>query len=92
MADEIGEREREEEQEEKKQVSVTLGINDDPVVTKTVSAGRTVVTALKVELGVDAAVVLYLVDGKQRRLLDNSETIKVKEGMHFEAIGGGGVS
>jgi hypothetical protein len=71
---------------------VTLGVNDAPPQEKTVPAGETLVSRLKTELGVDLALVLYLVHGQKRKLLDNSETIEVESGMHFEAIGGGGVS
>ena len=71
---------------------VTLGVNDAEPQEKTVPAGATLVSQLKTELGVDLALVLYLVHGQKRKLLDNSETIEVESGMHFEAIGGGGVS
>lgn len=71
---------------------VTLGINDAPPQEKTVPAGETVVSTLKTELGVDLTLVLYLVHGQKRRPLGNFETVDVESGMHFEAIGGGGVS
>ncbi len=59
---------------------------------KTVSAGETTVDRLKAELGVDSTDVLYLVHGNGRMVLADHEAIDVKSGMHFEAIGGGGVS
>jgi hypothetical protein len=59
---------------------------------KTVPAGTMTVERLKRELGVDPADVLYLLHGKERRVLADHESIEVKSGMHFEAIGGGGVS
>jgi hypothetical protein len=59
---------------------------------RTIPAGPTVVRTLKEELGVDPAAVLYLVHGKDRQPLGNEETVDVKSGLHFEAIGGGGVS
>lgn len=73
--------------EKEKLAHVKLG--DDP---KTVPAGTMTVQQLKVELGVDAADVLYLKKGHERTLLSDHESIDVKSGMHFEAIGGGGVS
>jgi hypothetical protein len=60
-------------------------------VKKDVAAGPTLVSQLKVELGVTADAVLWLVSG-QRKQFDDSETIDVKDGMHFEAIEGGGIS
>ncbi|MEK6274663.1 MAG: hypothetical protein AABM30_04925 [Actinomycetota bacterium] len=59
---------------------------------KEVPAGPTLVRVLKQELGVDPADVLYLVHGLERRVLADDETIDVKSGQHYEAIGGGGVS
>jgi hypothetical protein len=76
----------------KHEAHVTLGIDDQPPVKKVVPAGDTKVRALKEELGVDAKAVLYLVHGSHRRVLDDSETLDVKSGMHFEAIGGGKAS
>lgn len=73
--------------EKEKVAHVKLG--DDP---KTVPAGTMTVQQLKVELGVDPADVLYLKKGNERTLLADHESIEVKSGMHFEAIGGGGVS
>ena len=70
---------------------VILG-QGDTTIPKTVPAGETLVTALKRELSVDAADVLWLIKGKQRTLLADDMTIDVESGMHFEAIGGGGVS
>lgn len=75
-----------------KEAHVTLGIDDQPPQPKVVPAGSTLVCTLKSELGVDPAAVLYLVHGERRTPLDNSQTIDVESGMHFEAIGGGGVS
>jgi hypothetical protein len=59
---------------------------------KAVPAGTMTVQQLKVELGVDPADVLYLKKGNECTLLADHESIEVKSGMHFEAIGGGGVS
>ena len=59
---------------------------------RTVPAGSTVVSALKAELGVDPAQTLFLKDHGKREPLANEQVIDVKSGMHFEAIGGGGVS
>lgn len=73
--------------EKEKLAHVKLG--DDA---KTVPAGSMTVAQLKQELGVDPADVLYLKKGSERILLADHETIDVKSGMHFEAIGGGGVS
>jgi hypothetical protein len=89
MTDQVSERE---EAKKGEFVEVTLGINDQPVQTKSVTAGKTTVAALRKELGVDAAMVLYLVHGNERKTLDDADPIHVKAGMHFEAIGGGGVS
>jgi hypothetical protein len=47
---------------------------------------------LKLELDVPAAETLFeKIDGK-RVPLANEKTIEVKNGLHFEALGGGGVS
>jgi hypothetical protein len=81
-----------ETQKQVKEAHVTLGIDDQPPQAKVVAAGQTVVSMLKSELGVDSTTVLYLVHGQRRTVLDNSQTIDVESGMHFEAIGGGGVS
>lgn len=70
-----------------KQAHVKLGTEE-----KTVPAGETVVSVLKTELGVAADAVLWFVHGNERRPLGDDETIDVKSGLHFEAIGGGGVS
>lgn len=78
--------------EKPKLAHVTVGINDGPVQHKSIPAGETVAAVLKTELGVDPAVVLYLLHGKTRQLLNDNQTVEVKSGMHFEAIGGGGVS
>jgi hypothetical protein len=59
---------------------------------KQVPAGPTIVRNLKAALGVAETDVLYLVHGRERRVLGDDETIEVKSGLHFEAIGGGGVS
>ncbi len=80
------------ETKQEKIAHVTLGLNDAPPQPKSVTAGETLVSRLKTELGVDQALILYLVHGQQRKVLDNSQTIDVESGMHFEAIGGGGVS
>lgn len=73
--------------EKKKLAHVKLG--DEA---KIIPAGMMTVAQLKQELGVDPADVLYLKKGNKRVLLADHETIDVKSGMHFEAIGGGGVS
>jgi hypothetical protein len=83
---------QEKTQDKTKVAHVTLGIDDQPPQPRTVPAGDTKVSDLKAELGVDLAVVLYLVHGQKRKVLDNGQTIDVESGMHFEAIGGGGVS
>jgi hypothetical protein len=79
-------------QNKTKEAHVTLGIDEQPPVSKVVPAGETKVSVLKNELGVDPTAVLYLVHGKERRVLDDSETLDVESGMHFEAIGGGKAS
>lgn len=57
-----------------------------------VGGGLTKVSDLKVELGVLAAETLFeKVQGKRVPLSDE-DTIEVKNGAHFEALGGGGVS
>jgi len=70
---------------------VTLGKGKD-TVEKTIPAGPTTVPALRTELGVDAASVLYLRHGNEKRVLGEDETVDVANGMHFEAVEGGGVS
>jgi hypothetical protein len=75
-----------------KEAHVTLGIDEQPPVPKVVPPGDTKVSVLKEELGVDATAVLYLVHGKERRVLDDSEKLDVESGMHFEAITGGKAS
>jgi hypothetical protein len=75
-----------------KEAHVTLGIDEQPPVPKVIPAGDTKVSVLKKELGVDATVVLYLLHGTERRVLDDSETLDVESGMHFEAITGGKAS
>jgi hypothetical protein len=71
---------------------VTVQIDDGDPIPKEVPAGNTQVLLLKAELGVAADSVLWLVHGQVRKPYDNSETIDVANGMHFEAIGGGGIS
>jgi hypothetical protein len=73
--------------EKQKEAHVKLGTE-----AKVVNAGETTVSVLKQELRVDPADVLWLVKGNERRPLADHETINVESGMHFEAIGGGGVS
>ena len=70
---------------------VTLGKGKDTVV-KTIAAGPTPVPTLKTELGVPATDVLYLRHGSDKRVLGDGETLDVQNGMHFEAVEGGGVS
>jgi hypothetical protein len=66
---------------------VKLGKED-----RTVPAGETVVSVLKSELGVDPAQTLFLKDHGKRVPLANEQVIDIVSGMHFESIGGGGVS
>jgi len=74
---------------DKKEKLAHVKLGDDR---KTVPAGTMTVEQLKRELGVDPADVLYLLHRKERTVLADHESIEVKSGMHFEAIGGGGVS
>lgn len=60
--------------------------------TRTLAAGDMLVSQLKVALGVDPADTLFEKVGGKRVPLANEQTITVKSGMHFEAMGGGGVS
>lgn len=57
-----------------------------------VPAGPTVVSALKILLGVPDTNSLFLKMPGGRRLLGDQEIIEVKSGLHFEAFPGGGVS
>ena len=60
-----------------------------------VRSGVTVVSNLKEELGVPAAATLWLEkgsDGEPGGPLQNTDSLEVKPGMHFEAIEGGGIS
>ena len=66
---------------------VTLGDHELEV-----PEGPTEVRQLKSELGVPEADVLYLKHGHDKRILGDDEVLDVKDGMHFEAIPGGGVS
>jgi hypothetical protein len=59
---------------------------------RVVPAGETLVSVLKTELGVPETDVLWLVKGHERRPLGDQEMIDIRSGLHFEAIGGGGVS
>lgn len=61
-------------------------------VAHVVPAGRTVVSKLKEELGVDPTASLFLKEHGKRRLLADHRVIVVKSGMEFEAIPVGGVS
>ncbi len=70
---------------------VTLGKGKE-TVEKTIPAGPTLVPTLKGELDVDAASVLYLRHGNDNRVLGDEENVDVANGMHFEAVEGGGVS
>jgi hypothetical protein len=71
---------------------VTIGVDDQAPQQRDIPEGDTAVSTLKSELGVDGAAVLYLKQGNRRKPLDNSQSLDVEDGMHFEAIGGGGVS
>jgi hypothetical protein len=71
---------------------VTVQIDDGEPTPKEVRTGDTPVIELKQELGIATDSVLWLVHGQERKPYDNSETLDVKNGMHFEAIGGGGIS
>jgi hypothetical protein len=71
---------------------VTLSVDGAAPQPKEVPAGETVVSQLKAELGVDGTAVLWLLHEGKRRPLNNSESLDVESGMHFEAITGGGVS
>ena len=55
-------------------------------------AGPMKVSDLKVEFGVPASETLFEKVGGKRVPLANEQTIQLTNGMHFEAIGGGGVS
>jgi hypothetical protein len=70
---------------------VTLGKGKD-TVGKTIPAGPTPISTLKSELGVATTDVLYLRHGNDKRVLGDGETLDVQNGMHFEAVEGGGVS
>lgn len=70
---------------------VTLGKGKE-TVHKTIPAGPTVVSTIKSELGVAATDALYLRHGDEKRVLGDDETVDVENGMHFEAVEGGGVS
>lgn len=71
---------------------VDEGGEESKPVEKEVSAGPTQVSVLKAELGVPEPAILWLIEGQKRTQFDNSETIDVRDGMHFEAIEGGGIS
>jgi hypothetical protein len=71
---------------------VDEGGDESKPVEKEVPAGPTQVSVLKAELGVPEAAILWLIEGQKRTQFDNSETIDVRDGMHFEAVEGGGIS
>lgn len=73
------------------EANVEIEIDDEPVRHVTVPGGPTAVPELKAELSVPAADTLFQTR-PQRRPLDDQETVDVKSGDAFEAIGGGGVS
>ena len=50
------------------------------------------VSDLKALLGVPEAETLFEKDGGKRIPLADGQTVNIKPGMHFEALGGGGVS
>lgn len=74
---------------EKKSKQAQVRLNGEK---RELSAGLRSVAALKSELGVDPAFVLFLVEGRTRRPLADHEQIDVKNGLRFEAVPGGGVS
>ena len=76
--------------EEHPEAHVEITIDDEPVRHVTVPAGPPPVPELKVELSVPAADTLFQTR-PHRRPLDDHETVDVKSGDAFEAIGGGGV-
>jgi hypothetical protein len=55
-------------------------------------AGPIEVSDLKTEFGVPEAETLFQKVAGKRAPLANEQTIELENGMHFEAIGGGGVS
>jgi hypothetical protein len=59
---------------------------------KEIPAGPTIVSALKVLLGVPETFSLFIKDHGQSVLLGDDETVDVKSGLHFTANPGGGVS
>jgi hypothetical protein len=76
----------------KKQL-VNVFLNTDAGQTKfELPAGPIKVSDLKAEFGVPEAETLFEKVGGKRAPLANEQTIELKNGMHFEAIGGGGVS
>ena len=70
---------------------VEITIDDEPPRHVTVTAGPTEVPQLKVELSVPPTDTLFQTR-PERRPLDDHDTVDVKSGDAFEAIGGGGVS
>jgi hypothetical protein len=70
---------------------VEITIDDEAPRHVTVPGGATPVPRLKDELSVPAADSLFQIR-PERRPLGDHETIDVKSGDAFEAIGGGGVS
>jgi hypothetical protein len=71
---------------------VDEGGEESKPVDKEAPTGPTQVSVLKAELGVPEAAILWLIEGQKRTPLDNSETIDIQSGLHFEAIEGGGIS
>jgi hypothetical protein len=71
---------------------VTIQVGEQEPIPKDVPAGPTRVSQLKQELGAPADSVLWLVHGHTRTQYVDTETIDVEDGMHFEAIPGGGIS
>jgi hypothetical protein len=77
--------------QENREAHVELTTDDEPVRHLTIPAGPTGVVELKVELSVPATDTLFQTR-PDHRPLDDHETVDVKSGDAFEAIGGGGVS
>lgn len=76
-----------------KKTTVNVFLKTDAGQTKyELPAGPIAVVDLKVALGIPASETLFEKVGGKRVPLANEQTIELSNGMHFEAIGGGGVS